>query len=153
MVLSKLTIERVLGIAAAIIGTYSILEGIRIYPKRVSTMVGDHTLPILVGAFLLLFGILLVFFVKPKLLEVTYPARPIRLRMIYSMLLLFLYAGLIPYLGYNAATFITFVGLFRNFGSYKWLKCVLMAAAGTIVCYFVFIRWLTIPFPTRFLGL
>lgn len=144
----KLTADRVLGIASVLLGIVSILESVRLYPIRTSPMVGDHTLPALIGSLLVICGLLLAFFVKTKAIKVDFPDKPVRMKMIYSMILMFIYLVLIQYLGYLIATCITYIGLFRLFGTFKWPKCAIMSVIATVICYYVFVQWLGMPFPS-----
>lgn len=143
----KLSVERVLGMSAMLLGITGILEGVRLYPIRTSPMVGDHTLPVLIGIFLVFLGALLTFFVKSRPSNVEYPSKQIKNKMIYSMGLMFLYLVLLKFLGYLIATFLIFIGLFRIFGSYKWIKCAALSVIAAVSCYYIFVNWLGMPFP------
>ena len=139
--------DRVGGLAAIILGIVSTMEGVRLYPLRQSTMVGDHTMPIVLGIVLILLGALM-FIIKQGHFEVVFPPKDIRRTMMISMVLLFFYAFCIEYLGYLISTILVNIGLFRVFGSYKWLKCIVMSITFAICLYLVFILWLKMPFPT-----
>ncbi|MDF2523137.1 MAG: tripartite tricarboxylate transporter family receptor [Clostridiales bacterium] len=149
----KITADRVLGITSVLLGLVSILESVRLYPIKTSPMVGDHTLPALIGSLLVICGLLLTFFIKIKAIKVDFPDKSVRMKMIYSMILMFIYLVLIQFLGYLIATFMIYTGLFKLFGSYKWLKCTIISVIATIICYFVFVQWLGMPFPSGILNI
>jgi putative tricarboxylic transport membrane protein len=139
--------DRLGGLFSIVVGIISIVEGGRLYPSRMSPMVGDHTMPILLGAILLILG-LLMFFIRMESFIVQHPVSEIRNVITLTLLLMFGYCFLIQYLGYLIPTFLVGACLFRIFGSYKWIKCILMSAASTICLDLIFIQWLRMPFPT-----
>jgi putative tricarboxylic transport membrane protein len=152
MLAKNMLSNRIGGLFAIILGIVSIIEGIRLYPSRMSPMVGDHTLPILFGAILVILGLLIIF-VKSEFFTVKFPPKDVRKVIYYSIALMFLYCFLIHYLGYTITTFLISAWLFRVFGSYKWIKCFFMSAVSTIALYLIFILWLNMPFPAGIFGI
>lgn len=139
--------DRLGGFISIIFGIISIMEGIRLYPLRQSPTVGDHIMPVVLGVSLMILGVLM-FLTRQDVFKVEFPAKTIRNTMLISLVLLFLYAFSIEYLGYLTSTFLITIGLFRVFGSYNWLKCIFMSAIFASCLYVIFIVWLKMPFPT-----
>jgi len=57
------------------------------------------------------------------------------------------YAVLLPLVGYAAATFVSFVLLFRIFGVRSWPLNAVLSAASAAVFYVVFVRYCGVVFP------
>jgi putative tricarboxylic transport membrane protein len=141
--------NRFAGILSIGIGSLSIFEGTKLYSMRMSIMVGDHTFPILIGAILVILGLTFLFnsqgveFFIAKL-----PSKQVKKTIYLSIITMFIYLFLIPILGYLISTFLAVTALFKIFGSFKWLKCLLMSSIFSICLYMIFILWLKMPFPS-----
>jgi putative tricarboxylic transport membrane protein len=140
--------DRIGGIISIIIGAIAISESIRLSPMRMSTFAGDHTMPGVVGAALILLGLLLVFFIKGENHKVEFPNRKLIVQMLLTIVLLFAYWFVIKYLGYVISTLLVSVGLFKVMSSYSWIKSSIYAVILAAVFYLIFIRFLNLPFPT-----
>ena len=55
-----------------------------------------------------------------------------------------------PYIGYILSTMIMLYFLFAL--SYKWHSSLLISVAITLITYYVFKKFLSVPLPTGFLG-
>ncbi|ALS22066.1 MULTISPECIES: tripartite tricarboxylate transporter TctB family protein [Paenibacillus] len=140
--------DRVGGIISIIFGSIAMSEAIRLFPARMDTFVGDHTMPGIVGGALILLGLLLVFFVKGESFKVEFPDRVIMKSMLLALGLLFAYWFAIQYLGYVISTLLVSIGLFKVLGFFSLAKSAIYATILTTIFYFLFIFWLGMPFPT-----
>ena len=138
--------NRIGGVISVLLGGLAIQEAVRLYALRMGPY-GDHTLPGLVGVFLVLLGIL-VFYSKEKDFKVEFPSRKIGLKMLWTVVILFAYRFMLPILGYVISSFIAAFGLFKIMGAYNLLKSFSFSVALTVVLYLLFIYWLMMPFPT-----
>ncbi len=112
--------DRVGGIISIIFGSIAMSEAIRLFPARMDTFVGDHTMPGIVGGALILLGLLLVFFVKGESFKVEFPDRVIMKSMLLALGLLFAYWFAIQYLGYVISTLLVSIGLFKVLGFFQF---------------------------------
>lgn len=140
--------DRIGGIISIIFGSIAMSEAIRLYPARMGTFVGDHTMPGIVGGALILLGLLLVFFLRGESFKVEFPDRVIMKSMLLALGLLFAYWFAIPYVGYVISTLLVSIGLFKVLGFFSFVKSTIYASILTTVFYLLFIFWLGMPFPT-----
>lgn len=140
--------DRIGGIISVIFGGIAMSEAIRLYPARMDTFVGDHTMPGIVGGALILLGLLMVFFIKGESFKVEFPDRVIMRSMLLALGLLFAYWFAIQYLGYVISTLLVAIGLFKVLGFFSLVKSALYATVLTTIFYLIFIFWLNMPFPT-----
>lgn len=140
--------DRIGGIISIILGAISISEAVRLYPERMTTYIGDHTLPAFVGAAFVLLGTIILF-VKGQSFKVEFP-RGKGLRVILGIMgALFVYWLIIDYLGYMVSTFLVSIFLFKLVGSYNWVKSTVYSAIQVAAIYLVFVYWLEMPFPVN----
>ena len=147
MDLKRVRADQVGGVVAILIGLVAIREAVRLYPYRISLVVGDHLLFAVLGGLLVLFGLLLIFWRQPSKEEVLWPERETGRALLLTLLLLLAYRLLLPVLGYLLCTFFVAVLLFRWFGSYRTIICLFAAAVTTGALYVVFILWLGLSLP------
>jgi putative tricarboxylic transport membrane protein len=145
--------DRIGGIISIIIGAIAISEAVRLYPARTGPLVGDHTMPGLMGGLMILLGLLFIFVVKGEKFKVEFPNRKVMMSLLLMLGLLFAYWFLIQFLGYAISTLIVSIGLFKVMGSYSFLKSIVIAIVVTSVLYLLFIFWLAMPLPTGILGI
>lgn len=143
--------DRVGGLITVMFGIVSISEGARLFPDRISLMVGDHTLPGLIGIVMVLLGTLVVF-TRGEQFHVEFPKGKMMVTMLVTLAIMFAYWFLIPYLGYVISTLAALVGLFKVIGSYHLGKSTLYGSLTTIALYMLFIYWLQMPFPDGIFG-
>jgi putative tricarboxylic transport membrane protein len=139
--------DRVGGLISIICGAVALSEGMRLYPARITTFAGDHTLPLFVGAGLIALGLYLLL-IKGQTFKVQFPDRKLLSRMLLALGLLVVYWLSIPYLGYPISTFLISIGLFKVIGSYSYLRSIIFSAVLTAAVYVLFIFWLAMAFPT-----
>lgn len=139
--------DRIGGVITILFGFVSIIEAVRLYPNRISSMEGDHILPGLVGILMILLGLWLLI-MKGETFRVEYPKGKMLVNMIIVIAIMFAYWFAIPFLGYVISTLVAFIVLFRALGSYHWFKCTLYGVLSTLCIYMLFIYWLNMPFPT-----
>lgn len=138
--------DRFGGIISIILGVICMLEAVRLYPNRMSTYIGDHTMPAFVGGAFVLLGIIILF-AKGVSFSVEFPKGKLMRAIIGILVLLFVYWFILDYAGYLISTFIISVFLFRLVGSYNWVKSTIYSAIQLAVIYLIFIYWLEMPFP------
>jgi putative tricarboxylic transport membrane protein len=114
--------------------------------------------PFLTGSLLVLVGVILT-------VSITYQrhrskgARPetsgIKLTHtgVVTLILLFIYASLLGFLGFILATFLFLFGLFKIMDPRRWVTPLITSALTVTVSYLVFCVWLRINFPKGILGL
>ena len=139
--------DRIFGIFSVIVGILGISECIRLYPIANSPLSGDHVMLGITGVVLIILGLVLV--IKPGKLKftVSFPERATAFNMIGAGILLVVYSVLLEQLGFAASTAICGVFLFRLFGGYSWLRCVLAAAITAVMLHLVFVTGLGMAFP------
>jgi hypothetical protein len=73
-------------------------------------------------------------------------------KVVFVFAALLAYAQLMPWAGYNTATFLLMVFLFRIMERQKIWKVVTYALTTTVITYYVFSRGLNLQFPSGPLG-
>ncbi|MDQ0219509.1 tripartite tricarboxylate transporter TctB family protein [Peribacillus cavernae] len=139
--------DRIAGIICMIVGGIAISEAMRLYPMRTGPLIGDHTMPGIVGGLMVLLG-LLIFIVKGEVFKAEYPNRKTMRGMLLTLGLLFVYWFLLGILGYTIITLLVSIGLFIVIGNYSIIKSIMYGILVTTVLYLLFIFWLGMPFPT-----
>ncbi len=147
MTFRNLGFDRALGAVAIIIGLVCLIEFRRLFPIRNSLLSGDHALPGLIGIAMITLGLLLLFVVKPASVKVVFPEKSRMLRLMTILGILAAYAGSIAYLGYVIPTALFGALLFRLFGDYRWLTCVVTSIVCTVALYALFVLGLGMSFP------
>jgi len=56
-------------------------------------------------------------------------------------------------LGYPLISFLLMLGLLRILGMKRWGLSILISVVTAVGCYFLFVRWLSIPMPKGWIGL
>jgi hypothetical protein len=145
------------GAVLAAVGALALLEGWRLAALReemvAGAAVGDDTLPMLVGAGLLLVAGYVLFLARWPAPSVSFPGPAERPRLLASAGLLAAYYLLAPALGYTASTLVVSTGLYRTMGGYRWWVAGLLGGATTGALYLVFRVWLLEPLPTGWFGI
>ncbi|MBM7660038.1 putative tricarboxylic transport membrane protein [Bacillus mesophilus] len=144
--------DRVGGLITILIGGVSIFEAYRQYPNRMNLLVGDHTLPGLVGLVLVILGSVLLLR-RLEDFKVELPKGLIARRLVGTLMIMFAYWYLITTLGYLISTMLVLAALFKIIGSYSAVKSTLYGSITTGVLYLLFIHWLQMPFPKGILGI
>jgi Tripartite tricarboxylate transporter TctB family len=138
------------------LGLVAVVEGWRLHALRTQmvagAVVGDDTLPLITGAALIVFGVIVAAVAPPRPVKVTVPAGPQRVRMLAAAGLLVAYWLILPYVGYTGSTALASIGLYRTMGNYGWPIAALLAAVTTGVLFLLFRIWLLQPLPTGWLG-
>jgi len=147
---------RIVGAILVLLGVLALREGRRLSVLRetlvAGAVVGDDTLPIIVGVALLVLGGYLLFAAPPPSARVELPHGAVRTRMLAGAAMLVAYCVLVPWLGYTGGTAIVSTALYRGMGGYRWPAAVLLGAVSTGVLYLMFRVWLLQPLPTGILG-
>lgn len=143
--------DKIGAIITILFGILSMAEAMRHFPNRMSMLVGDHTLPALVGIALIVLGIVLLF-LKGESFRVEFPKGQTLFQVIATLVILFIYWFLIPYLGYTISTLLVLISLFKVIGSYGMVKSIAYGVLATTVLYLLFMNWLQIPFPNGIFG-
>jgi hypothetical protein len=147
---------RIIGALLVLLGILAVREARRLSVLRESlvagAVVGDDTLPMLVGVALLILGVYLVLAAPPPAAHVELPRGDVRARMLAGAGVLVAYWALVPWLGYTAGTALVSTALYRGMGGYRWPLAILLGATSTGVLYLLFRVWLLQPLPTGVLG-
>jgi putative tricarboxylic transport membrane protein len=144
---NKTVPDVVAGFIAILFGALSILEAVRLYPTKNSVMSGDHTMPALLGAAMIILGTLLVFFINGERFKPQFPEKSTLRVLIGILVVLFGNWILMDYLGYILSTLVAALFLFRLTGSYSWIKSTVFALVTTAVIYIIFIFGLNMVLP------
>ncbi len=73
-------------------------------------------------------------------------------RILWVSLLLLGYSLLLPKIGYLAATFLLTVFLLRGVEPMKWASTLVIGVLTSVITYYVFGVWLSVPFPRGILN-
>ncbi len=71
-------------------------------------------------------------------------------KIIGVLISLFLFAFLLPFLGFLSSTFLLMVYLFRVVESERWYVTIFKAALSVGITYVIFEKWLMVQFPKGF---
>ena len=147
---------RIVGAILALLGVLAVREGRRLSILRetlvAGAVVGDDTLPMLVGVALVALGVYLVVAAPAPAARVELPRGDVRARMLAGAAVLVAYWALVPWLGYTAGTAIVSTALYRGMGGYGWSAALVLGAISTGVLHLLFRVWLLQPLPTGLLG-
>lgn len=149
--------ERIVaGTTLALLGAGAMFEARRLGALReelvAGAVVGDDTLPRLVGLGLLLVAGYVLALARWPAPRVHWPRGPERARLLASAGALVAYYALAPYVGYTVSTLLVAAALYRTMGGYRWGVAGLAAAATTGTLYLLFRVWLLQPLPTGWFG-
>lgn len=145
--------DRIAGCITCLVGAISVYEAIRLYPMKISPMVGDHTMPALLGSIMILLGVLLVILPSNEPFQVELPDKDTKRVILITLSIMFGYWILMKYLGYILSTLAASFLLYRNIGGYKWIKSGIIAIITTMVIYIIFILSLHMVLPEGLLSL
>jgi hypothetical protein len=73
-------------------------------------------------------------------------------RILWVSLLLLIYALLLPKIGYLLATFLLTVFLLKGGESMRWWTALVIGFLTSVITYYVFGIWLSVPFPQGILS-
>jgi hypothetical protein len=152
----RATDSRLVGGVLVLLGVLALREARRLSALRESlvagAVVGDDTLPMLVGVALLALGVYLLAAAPPPSARVELPRGDVRARMLIGAGVLVAYCGLVPWLGYTAGTALVSTALYRGMGGYRWPGAILLGTVSTSLLYLLFRVWLLQPLPTGLFG-
>jgi hypothetical protein len=140
--------DRIGGLVSIAVGAGSLVEAAILYPFRLNSTSGDFVMPGVVGALLVVMGLLLVFVVKTPPFEIERPDRKAGIQMLGTIVILFAYWWAISELGYVIGTVLASFGLFKVVSGYGWIRAAVYAGIITLVLYVVLIQLLNIALPT-----
>lgn len=143
--------DKIGGGVTVLLGITSLVEAIRLFPGRTTFLVGDHTLPSLLGLAMILLGLLLIF-KQGAAFRVELPKGMLLKNIGMSVAIMFLYWILIPILGYVISTVLALISLFKVIGAYSLKRSVLYGFVSIAPLYLVFIYWLRLSFPDGIFG-
>lgn len=146
----------VVGALLIMLGAAAILEARRLHGLReamvAGAVVGDDTFPLVVGAAMVLLGVL-CFVVRLPAARVTLASGAARAQMLGGGTLLAAYWVILPSAGYTLATAAVSIALFRVMGRYRWPLAVAAGVVTTAALHVLFRVWLRQPLPSGWLGI
>ena len=139
-------INLVAGGFLVVLGAVALVEAFRLRDG----WTGARLLPALVGVGLVVLGL------AHRTAPAAAPAWPDEAggrRVVGVLALLALYVGLLPWLGFLAATVLLVLPLVRWLGGWSWPLALATTAAIALACHIVFKHWLGMPLPPGAFGL
>ena len=138
--------DRIAGIISIVLGCVSIWQGVELYPYRQSRLMGDHVMLFILGAGLIILGVLVGFILRYSAIKVPETSKQIKRKVHLTFLTLFVFLFVTWLLGYVVGNFVLLFVLFRIYGAYSWPKCGLLSLLVTALIYFLFIYLVRTPF-------
>jgi hypothetical protein len=139
-----------------VLGLLALVEAHRLAGLReelvAGAVVGDDTLPRLLGLALLLVAAYVLVLARWPAVPVTLPQGRERSQMLAGAGALVAYYVITPYAGYTLSTLLVGTALYRTMGGYRWWVAALIGAATTGALYLMFRVWLLQPLPGGWLG-
>lgn len=129
------------GVVFAVLGLVAIVEALRLRDD----WQGAKLMPALVGAVLLVLGVLHVVVTPPP--GPAWPDAPGRHRVVFAFALLVVYVALLPWLGFLLATVFLSLVMVRALGQFSWPATVGITVAIAGASHIVFVAWLGMPLP------
>jgi len=146
----------VVGALLIALGAAALVEARRLHALReamvAGAVVGDDTFPLIVGASMVLLGVLCLT-VRMSSSHATLPTGTARAQMLKGAAMLAAYWVIVPSVGYTLSTAIVSIVLYRSMGRYRWPVAVFAGAVTTGVLYLLFRVWLRQPLPGGWLGI
>jgi putative tricarboxylic transport membrane protein len=139
-------ISLVCGGSLAVLGIVALVEALRLRDG----WTGARLMPAVVGVMLLLLG---AAHARAPGLAGAWPDAAGRRRVVSLFVLLVLYVGLLPPLGFLLATGLFALPLVRTLGTTSWPRAALAAAGIAGASHVVFKHWLGMPLPAGLAGL
>ncbi|OGL17367.1 MAG: hypothetical protein A3F92_03820 [Candidatus Rokubacteria bacterium RIFCSPLOWO2_12_FULL_71_22] len=144
--------ERVMGIAAVLVGLLAVAESFRLAEDTLTGGPGPRFLPVSLGLIVAVLGGAIA--VRPS------PGRPreapagpgARRRIAATLSGLVLYALAFERLGFLIASSAFLALLLVLYGERRWLVVLAVAVGAAAATYAVFARWLGVPLPPGLLG-
>ena len=144
--------ERVMGIAAVLVGLLAVAESFRLAEDTLTGGPGPRFLPVSLGLIVAVLGGAIA--VRPS------PGRPreapagpgARLRIAATLIGLVLYALAFERLGFLIASSAFLALRLVLYGERRWLVVLAVALGAAAATYAVFARWLGVPLPPGLLG-
>lgn len=142
--------ERVMGIAASLLGVFAIVETLRLRGSMLTGGPGMRFLPLLLGALVTILGAAVA--ARPSGLVLPAFDRGGRVRVWGTVLALVVYALAFERLGYVLATAAFLTIILLGYGERRWAVVAAVAVGATGLAYAVFATWLRVPLPPGVLG-
>jgi putative tricarboxylic transport membrane protein len=144
--------ERVMGVAAVVVGLLVVAESFRLTETTLTGGPGTRFLPVTLGLIVAVLGGTIA--VRPS------PGRPrearagpaARRRIAFTVASLVLYALVFERLGFLVASTAFLAFLLVLYSERRWLVVLVVAAGAAGATYAVFARWLGVPLPPGLLG-
>ena len=148
----KLDGERVMGVAAVLVGLGAVSESLRLAEDTLTGGPGTRFLPVSLGLIVAVLGGAIALRPAPRRPREA-PASPgARLRIAATLAGLALYALVFERLGFLLASSAFLALLLILYGERRWLVILAVAVGAAGVTYAVFARWLGVPLPPGILG-
>ncbi len=139
--------DHAVAVIMLVVGVICLFEAMRLLPFSNSLLSGDHALPGITGAAMIILGLILFFTTEARSIRVRFPERPVVIRLVVILGILTIYSISIKPLGYLLPTGLCGIPLFRMFGGYTWGRCTAISIICTAGLYTVFVFGLGMSFP------
>lgn len=148
----KLDGERVMGVAAALVGLLAVGESFRLTADTLTGGPGPRFLPASLGLIVAALGGTIALRPSPGRRREALTDPGARHRIAATMIILVLYALVFERLGFliSSASFVALLMVF--YGERRWPVILAVALGAALATYAVFARWLGVPLPPGILG-
>jgi len=145
--------ERVMGIAAVVVGLLAVSEASRLPVDTLTGGPGTRFLPVTLGLIVAVLGGAIAVRPSPSGRPRAAPSSPgARARFAATAVGLVLYAVAFERLGFLIASAAFMVLLLLLYGERRWMLILAVAVGAAGATYAVFARWLGVPLPPGLLG-
>lgn len=148
----KLDGERVMGVAAALLGLGAVAGGLRLAEDTLTGGPGPRFLPVSLGVIVAVLGGAIAVRPSRRPSAETPAGLEGRLRIAATLAGLLLYAVVFERLGFLVSTAAFVALLLVLYGERRWPVVLAVAVGAAGATYAVFARWLGVPLPPGILG-
>ena len=150
--------EAIVGVIIFLFGVITSLLSLRM-PIGTFRMAGTGMFPLLLGILLMSLSCLFIFKLLYQSKKTTVKkdsvavvgGPPIQLILFFGTMVLV--TAFFNQLGYPLTSFLLLLMLLRTLGMKRWAFNIFLSFMTAVVCYFLFVQWLSIPMPKGWIGL
>jgi len=144
--------ERVLGVAAVVVGLFALIEALRLTEDTLTGGPGPRFLPASLGLIVAVLGGAIAVRPSRDRLRGVQAGPGAHLRIAATLVGLTFYAAVFERLGFLIASSVFVALLLLLYGERRWLVVLVVAVGAAGATYIVFARWLGVPLPPGLLG-